>query len=894
VALTLGSRVGRYEIRSLLGAGGMGEVYRAHDDKLGREVAIKILPAAVANTPERLARFEREAKVLASLNHPNIAAIYEIVEFDGVPALILELIEGETLEDLLAKGSRLSSSGSSRKTSGPGLQPSDSGVRTDPSRSLKPEPRSLAIDQALRIALQIADALEAAHERGVVHRDLKPGNVKLTTSGTVKLLDFGLAKAQQDSDSFDVTHSPTKALSITDTGAILGTVAYMSPEQARGLPVTKQADVWAFGAVLYEMLAGRPAFSGETATDIFVSILERAPDWTSLPAETASEIRRLLRRCLEKDVRRRLRDIGDAKLEIDEALTHPGAAGDLPRSVRATNVRFSRLTDFVGHKEAPAISPDGKMVAFVALVDGRRQIWVRMLAGGAALQVTRDAVDHEQPRWAHDASALIYFTRPKAGAGEGSIWQISALGGPARRVTSALSGGDISRDGQRVVVFQDGRDAIDLVTVSRDGSNRSVIARLPMENFYRTPRWAPDDRSVAYQVGSIEAFDLRIEVLGVQDGQRRELARGSNLQGLTWRDDSSGVIYSSSHGSTLLYPPVFNLRTVERNGHDDRQLTFGDISYVEPDMHASRLVACRSRSQSDIWKIAVTGTPAENAAGAVRITHQSGHVQTPSVSPDGSEIVYLSDNGGHGNLWVVGTDGSNERQITFDRESDVAIGVPYWSPTGEWIVFIVSRAFRSGLAIIRPDGSDRRAIGPDRCWHASWSRDGKWVFYSTPSESEFRQEKVPVDGGPPTVVLENMASAIISFGDGAKFALNRLTSPQLFGRWSGESEIFKIDDAGATHSMARVSGARIPVLPMLLGPQLSPDGEWLAMPLIDGATTNIWGLPTNGGPLRPLTDFGNRSVLIARSVSWAADSQSIYAAVAELEADVVLFDGLID
>jgi TolB protein len=239
------------------------------------------------------------------------------------------------------------------------------------------------------------------------------------------------------------------------------------------------------------------------------------------------------------------------------------------------------------------------------------------------------------------------------------------------------------------------------------------VAQLPPEDYYRTPRWSPDDRSIAFQAGTIEAFGLRLEVIDVVDGVRRELARGSNLQGLTWRRDSSGLVYASSKGSTLLYPPVFNLRTVERDGRDDRQLTFGDISYVEPDMQASgALVSCRIRSMSDIWKFPVTGTPAENTAAAVRITRQNGHVQTPSVSPDGSEVVYLSDNGGHGNLWVVGTDGTNERQITFDHEPDVAVGVPHWSPTGEWIVFIVSRAFRTGLAIIRPDGSDRRPIGP--------------------------------------------------------------------------------------------------------------------------------------------------------------------------------------
>jgi len=309
---------------------------------------------------------------------------------------------------------------------------------------------------------------------------------------------------------------------------------------------------------------------------------------------------------------------------------------------------------------------------------------------------------------------------------------------------------------------------------------------------------------------------------------------------------------------------------------------------------AGVLVACRARSQSDIWRVPTAATPAENTAAAVRITRQNGHLQTPSVSPDGSEIVYLSDNGGHANLWVVGTDGANERQITFDHEPDVAVGVPYWSPSGEWIVFIVSRAFRTGLAIIRPDGSDRRPIGPPRAWHASWSSDGRWVYYSTPSETGFRQEKAPVDGGAPKVVLENVAGGIITFNEQTKYIFNRLTTPRLFGRWSGESEIMQVSDDGSLHSIARISGSRVPVLPLLFAPQLSPDGQWLAVPLMDGATTNVWGLPTSGGQLRPLTDFGSRSILIARSVSWAHDSGSIYAAIAEIETDVVLFEGLIE
>jgi len=282
--MNTGTRLGPYEILSPLGAGGMGEVYRARDGKLGREVAIKVLPAAFAADAERLARFRREAKVLASLNHPHIAAIYGLEESGGVEALVLELAEGETLAERLARG-------------------------------------PLPADEALEIARQIAEALEAAHERGIVHRDLKPANSKLTPGGQVKVLDFGLAKALVgDVASPDISTSPTLTAAATQAGVALGTAAYMSPEQARGKAVDKRADVWAFGAVLYEMLTGRHPFSGETVSDILACVLKSDPDWTALPATTPAAIRRLLRRCLEKDPLKRLRDIGDARIELEEAM----------------------------------------------------------------------------------------------------------------------------------------------------------------------------------------------------------------------------------------------------------------------------------------------------------------------------------------------------------------------------------------------------------------------------------------------------------------------------------------------------------------------------------------------------------------------------------------------
>jgi serine/threonine protein kinase len=283
----IGSRLAHYEITGHLGSGGMGEVYQATDTKLGRDVAIKILPEAFARETDRISRFENEARVLASLNHPHIAAIHGLEESGDRKFLVMELVSGETLADRIARG-------------------------------------PLPVDEALAIASQIAEALEAAHEKGVIHRDLKPANIKVTADGQVKVLDFGLAKAfAGDAANVNVSNSPTLSMASTNAGIILGTAAYMSPEQARGMSVDRRTDIFAFGSVLYEMLTGRQAFQGETVSDILAAVLRAEPDWTRLPQETPAVIRRLLRRCLQKDRNRRLKYAEDARIEIEEARTGP-------------------------------------------------------------------------------------------------------------------------------------------------------------------------------------------------------------------------------------------------------------------------------------------------------------------------------------------------------------------------------------------------------------------------------------------------------------------------------------------------------------------------------------------------------------------------------------------
>ncbi len=285
--IALGTRLGSYQITSLLGQGGMGEVYRATDTRLNRDVALKFLPEQFTADPDRLERFQREAYVLASLNHSNIASIYGFEDSASMRALVMELVEGSTLAERIAQG-------------------------------------PIPLDEVLSVAKQVAEALEYAHERGVIHRDLKPANIKLTSDGKVKILDFGLAKAMStEAFSSSLSNSPTVSLAATQAGVILGTAAYMSPEQAKGKPVDRRADIWAFGVVIYEMLTGSSMFSGETASETMAQVMMKEPDWNALPANTPSRLRDLLRRCLKKDPRMRLRDIGDARIAIEETIAMP-------------------------------------------------------------------------------------------------------------------------------------------------------------------------------------------------------------------------------------------------------------------------------------------------------------------------------------------------------------------------------------------------------------------------------------------------------------------------------------------------------------------------------------------------------------------------------------------
>ena len=486
MALEVGSRLGHYDVTALIGEGGMGQVYRATDTKLNRQVALKILPEAFASDPDRLARFQREAQVLASLNHPSIAQIHGLEESEGTRALVLELVEGPTLADRIAKG-------------------------------------AIPFDEALPIARQIAEALEAAHEAGVIHRDLKPANIKVKDDGTVKVLDFGLAKALDTTHEGDPSQSPTLTAAATQMGVIMGTAAYMSPEQASGKPVDKRSDIWAFGAVLFEMLTGQRTFGGEDVSHTVAHVLTREVDWTALPANLPTPFLRLLNRCLDRDPKRRLRDIGEARIALADPFR--GEAGEtrhiLPsggawRSILTTAVVLAAvgigaaggrllspardaqnaLTSFVVSPRprvesffgvAIAVSPDGRQIAYVGSEDvsgvaqSLQQIFLRRLDELEARPVPRTEGAYT-PFFSPDGRWLGFFSGSR-------LMKVPVSGGPPVEVTTIPSGRvrGASWGDNDVIVFSPSASS-GLMRVSASGGTPEAIAVVG-ENRSLALRW---------------------------------------------------------------------------------------------------------------------------------------------------------------------------------------------------------------------------------------------------------------------------------------------------------------------------------------------------------------------------------------------------------------------
>jgi Tol biopolymer transport system component len=874
--VSVGDRLGRFEILGSLGAGGMGEVYRARDHQLKRDVAIKVLRAAFASDPGRRRRFEREALAAGALNHPNILAVYDVGVDDGSSYIVTEILEGETLQQRLAG---------------------------------RPLPARTAAD----FALQIARGLAAAHDRGVAHRDIKPANLFVTSDGRIKILDFGLAKP------IGPEAGETETIAIDGTQqSVLGTVAYLSPELARGLRADHRTDVFSFGVVLYEMLAGVSPFRRVTTADTLNAILYDDPPALPGADALALSLEPLVRRCLQKKPEERFQSFRDLAFDLEARVQDPASGQPARRSSRraiailvVTTVavaaawagalldrrlagpptagphRVRPMTNFVGLEEYSSISPNGEMVAFTAAPGGRRQIFVRFVNRGEALPVTSDDADHQHPRWLPDGSALLYFSPAGPGEVQGAVYKVPALGGPVQRVIESIGGADVSRGG-RIAGFRLQNDRIELVTSTLEGSDIRPLATLQTRH-YRYPRWSPDGRWIAYQAGDGFRWDIHVVAADGATPPVPVTNESRFIAGLAWLPDGAGIVYASSRGSTIPYlPPLALWEVLLKGGTPPRQLTPAEVSYEYPDVHESGLVsAARLQMRFDVWKYPLGA--GSGVQPGVQVTRQTGQVLTPTAAPDGHHIAYLSDSGGHANIWVMSAT-DPPRQITFENEPTVAIGLPIWSPDGRWIAFVSSRgnaAINFGVWLVRPDGSELHQLVP-KGLGVAWSADGTELYFVETAASALK--KIKVSGGQPvTVRSEPVRNVIGVHGSTVYFLIERAL---MDGRPEFEIRAAPFGE-GPARLIATIDAARVASWQVPFNPALSPDGRWLAMPLTDGLTTNIWALSTEDARWRQMTDFGDRAIFIARRVSWSADSRSVLAAVGEGDADVVLLEQLV-
>lgn len=672
-----GSKFGSYEILTAIGAGGMGQVYRARDASLRRDVAVKVLSEGVAKDADRLARFEREAHVLASLNHPNIAAIYGLERIDNTPLLIMELVPGQTLAERLKKG-------------------------------------ALAIDDALAIAVQIATALEAAHDKGIVHRDLKPANVIVTPEGQVKVLDFGLAKHLAAATGFDagndLSHSPTMAGDLASAGLIVGTAAYMSPEQARGKAVDRRTDIWSFGCVLYEMLAGAPAFAGDTLTDVLAAVINQEPEWFRLPGETPPAIRALLRRCLQRNPGRRVQHAGDARIEIEEALTEPSVhAHESPapqsrRSVVRTIVPWALaallaialgVTQLDPQRAAapgPAvtrlelnmppgveagvtstptisISPDGERLVFVGGTGGLRRLYVRRF----------DESESTPLRGTETANICVFSPDGREVAfisSDRTLKRVSLADGLVSTVTgnAEYNGGGLTWGPDGTLTFV--RTGA-LWRVRSNGGDAQQLTRLDGSQNERAHLWPVVVGGHGILFGSVSGSDrtiTRIEALSLTTGKRHVVV-----------DEARNPIHTTSghllfFRSGTLLAATFNAESLEVTGSPTAVL-----ENISLDQLGGPLVTV---SRGGLLAYIATGNATKRLVSVSRegieqpITDASRPYQNPRLSPDGGRIVVEVAGG---DLWIQDLARSTFTRLT----SGATIGNTFavWTPDGRRIVY---------------------------------------------------------------------------------------------------------------------------------------------------------------------------------------------------------------
>jgi Tol biopolymer transport system component len=790
VKLASGATLGHYVVLSPLGAGGMGEVYRARDTTLDRDVAIKVLPEHLRGDPDALGRLRREAKALASLNHPGIAAIHELGESGGVLYAVLELVPGESLAERLRRG-------------------------------------PLGIEAGLRIAEQVAAALEAAHEKGIIHRDLKPANVQVMAGDRVKLLDFGLAKSVEPGPPSGPTDASPTA---TREGTLLGTPLYMSPELWRGQAVDRPTDLWAFGCVLFELMAGRPPFGGQTAMDISAAALTAEPNWSLLPQGIPEAARGLIRRCLEKDPDRRLRDARDARIEIGYALEElssgrrpPGrraaalaAAAVAALALGATAVvfwgrgtpparpRLQQVTSSEGIEQSPAWSPDGGRIAYSAERGTVRKILVKMLPDGAEAVVTQGDSDDIRPAWSPDGGRILFVRGAQPGKrlepGDvfgsytgGDVWEVDLKTGQERKFLDNAFDPSFSPDGKTVAVDASWVGAQRIWVVDANGHNPLQVSTDSSEAInHLRPRFSADGRSIAFQTQERTQFHIRVVDVATKATTLSTSGVFLDLEPV-WSPSGRSIYFTSNRGGG------FNIWRIpyERGskGAQAEQLTTGAGQDLEPapSLDGKSLAFSILRQNAKLWRLPVSPETGHAAGPPEEVIATTRETSRGAWSPDGKQIAFNSDRTGDMNIWLSDVAGREVRQLTHGPGGDYQ---PNWAPDGRTIAFFSSRAgsvdvwkvdvSSGGLTQLTsnqsvdvnpafsPDGG-RIAFQSDRdgrleVWlmnadgtaaraltHVGvtghflrWTRDGSGVIFRCPCGGKPVSMLVPADGGEPT------------------------------------------------------------------------------------------------------------------------------------------------
>jgi eukaryotic-like serine/threonine-protein kinase len=778
--LNVGTKLGSYEVTGAIGAGGMGEVYRARDTNLGRDVAIKVLPEAFTRDPDRMARFGREAKLLAALDHSNIASIYGLETSGNARALVMQLAEGPTLAERIAQG-------------------------------------PLPIDDALRIAKQICDALEYAHEKGIIHRDLKPANIKVADDDMVKILDFGLAKALESGPSTeDIANSPTLSRMATQTGVLLGTAAYMSPEQAKAKPVDRRADIWAFGCVLYEMLTGKKAFPGDAVTEILAAVLKNEPDWSLLPSATPMRVRVLLQRCLQKDPKQRLRDIGDARISLDEVLAGaPEAATGIVAAARPWWLwAVSGVAGFLAlgmalfaflyfHRELPAspitrfeipvpektsvepfvaVSPDGSKLAFIGTGAGGTRLWVRSLETMEARPLDGTEGMTGWPIWSPDSRFIAFSASGKlkkiestgsppvtlcdAPAGGGGVWtskdmivfgsnagiqEVSASGGSPSSVTTggASINPSLLPDGRHFIYWRGspGGSGIGIYVGSLDGKSPEASPKKLLPDVSPVVAYAPSsDPSVGYLLfvrGATTAGASGTLMAQPFDTRRLELTG----EAVPIAERVSNLSFSASASGVLIYVAGSSTNPENTQGGIQGQLAWFDRSgrvlgtFGDPGLYRTvalspngkrvafdRPIDPRNPTQRNIWLYDF------ERGVSTRFTFDSGWDSDPVWSSDGGRIAFSSERGEGFNLYQKVSNLTGEDELLFKASG--AKLPSSWSPDGRFLLFFrPTPPTHVWLLPLGGTAADRKPISfsdsPFNIAAAHFSPDGRWIAYSS-------------------------------------------------------------------------------------------------------------------------------------------------------------------